>query len=150
SLPFPITFYGTTYSGYVTISSNGWMSFEPAGLGYTNSPLPTGAATVLPWWDDLWTGAGGVYMQSSGVAPHRQLTVQWNATGLGDSDPIQFQAIFNEGSGDVIFRYADVGAGQWYDAGRSATVGVDQDATTFTQYSLNEAKLSDGLELVFH
>jgi VCBS repeat-containing protein len=153
ALPFPVDYYGETYSGNVRVSPNGWISFDESAHGYTNHALPVASPVIFPWWDDLRTdnGAGhGIYTQVSGSAPNRQLVVQWNVTRHSEYvGTAVFQVVLTEGSPVVSIRYDDVHFPTGSDAGAGATVGVNKDGTTFRQFSYDSADLYDGLVLNF-
>ncbi|HET9771605.1 MAG TPA: Ig-like domain-containing protein, partial [Acidimicrobiia bacterium] len=152
ALPFPVEFYGETYSGDVEVSPNGWISFDGTNYGYTNGALPVGSPVIFAWWDDLRTdGAGhGIFTEVLGSAPNRQLVVQWNVTRHGEGiGTAVFQVVLTEGSPVVTIRYDDVHFPTSSDAGAGATVGVNKDATTYRQFSHNAADLYDGLVLSY-
>src|SRR2546430_7577696 len=73
-----------------------------------------------------------VFWTVLGTAPNRQLVVEWRDVRYYDcrNDPnatIKFQVVFQEGSGNVLFNYANAVFGgncSFADAGGSATVGV--------------------------
>ena len=151
-LPFPVEFYGQTYSEGVLVSPNGWLSFDGSDHGYTNYGLPVDSPAIFAWWDDLRTdGEGrGIFTQVSGSAPNRQFTIQWNVTRYGEEiGTASFQVVLTEGSPVVTLRYGDVHFPTSSDAGAGATIGVNGDSTNFRLFSHDTASLSDGLVLSF-
>ncbi|HYF63231.1 MAG TPA: PKD domain-containing protein [Herpetosiphonaceae bacterium] len=157
--PFPIAFYGVA-SPNLRVGNNGAILFNDAGsttIGDTNSDL-TGAAAnniIAPFWDDLGTAGApaGVYTATVGAAPNRQFVIQWEQMpifGVANS-AVSFQAVFSEGSGDILFFYNDASAGNAaYDNGASATVGIrGSGAAQALQYSFNTASLASGRAIRF-
>ena len=85
ALPFPMIFYGTSYST-CELGTNGWMRFagsSRSGTDLSNVALTPGMNLIAPQWDDLTlvTGSGelnnGIYTQVMGTAPNRVLVIQW-------------------------------------------------------------------------
>ncbi|MFH1689826.1 MAG: FlgD immunoglobulin-like domain containing protein, partial [Candidatus Eisenbacteria bacterium] len=61
ALPLPFPFYGGV-ENFVTVSSNGYLTFGSNGSVPTNGPIPDAAvpnALVAPFWDDLNPGIAG-------------------------------------------------------------------------------------------
>lgn len=160
---FPITIGGLTFDS-ISISANGVLSLDNFNT-YRNDPMPTSSAHVLiaPWWDDLAPQRGtdqNVFYEVTGAAPNRELVVEWRnvphyAIPFDVTKTISFQTIFPESSpsSDILFNYADVNFDESnqtpYNAGGSATVGVQVDPTHGVQYSYNQAVLTNGLALLF-
>jgi hypothetical protein len=136
SLPFPVSFYGRATST-LTVSSNGFARFDgmPAPeLG--NEAIPSAAEPnnfAAPLWDDLNPGAGGgVWVRTTGRAPHRTVVIGWiDVPHFGGSDPVSFQLVLSEHDDGVVFRYKDTGFGDpQFDRGASATAGIENPAGT--------------------
>src|SRR5437870_1325769 len=56
-LPFPVNFYGMSYSN-ATVSTNGTLKFTTNSTSYTNGCLPSATfagPVIFPFWDDLYT-----------------------------------------------------------------------------------------------
>jgi subtilisin family serine protease len=168
TLPFPLRLAGSADEyKYLAISDNGvavpavdedvaygvWPSFF-------NLPLPTEwfDAVLAPYWDDLVPGdTGRIFTAVRGNTPHRELVIEWRAYNTwasqfdeGDSEPntLTFQLVVFEDRPNVLFNYADVSIGDSeYDNGHSATVGVQSAPGTERQFSVDEAKLGDGMAL---
>ncbi len=170
SIPFSIPF-GLVENGFTElfVSSNGVLSFDSnfeeslglfAGL---NLPLTSDSVplAIAPFWDDLNPEAGGsVVWGIQGVAPNRQLIVEWrdvphfesNANPLlaGSAGVVTFQVVFFENSSDVLFNYLDVDfEDPAYDDGASATIGTKVAPTGITQFSNNSASVSNNLALLW-
>ena len=114
--PLPLTFNfvyeGTGYTG-VVVSSNGFLSFNPASgsnLGNSLSGTGTEKPLVAPFWDDLDgrdPSARASYL-TTGTAPNRVFTFEWlNWFRYGNSGGPSFsmQVRLLEGSNRVEFAY---------------------------------------------
>ena len=136
TLPFPVNFYGTSYTS-ANVSSNGNLQFESANSEFTNTDLPTAAGfgpTIFPFWDNLRTIAGGgngIYTSVTGSAPNRVFTVEWAVfrSENMETGTSRFQILFFEGSPDFEIVYARM-SGSF-----AGTIGVQRDATLFTQFA---------------
>ena len=144
--PFPITVYGVS-STQLRIGNNGGILFQATtgDVGFSNAALPGGAAAIYPFWDDLDSDTGEVYWQVQGVAPNRQLIVEWfNRPHFSNVGSATFQVVIREGSSEILFQYLDVDFGNAaFDNGASATIGVNAGASLARQYSFNTASLSN-------
>lgn len=130
-LPFPFTFYGTTYQ-QVTASSNGNLQFTTAETAYANFcvelPVPAdeeaeieafaGAAVpgmgdmIAPYWTDLDLRFYG-YLETElfGEEPNRIFVIEWDSIPPFDGEPedgVTFAVQLFEGSNDIVFLYQDV------------------------------------------
>ena len=86
-----------------------------------------------------------------GSAPNRTLVVEWyqrphySNVGAGT-----WEAILYEGTNVIEFHYLDTDFGNAsYNAGVTATVGLNDSASVALQYSYNQAVITDGLALRF-
>lgn len=155
ALPFDFTFYASAYNT-VTVGDNGALSFTDVQIDFGNTCLPASNQTTLiaPFWDDLDSGVAGgaVYWEVQGNAPNRQLIVQWNGVAeyyVGGA--VTFQVILYEGSNQILFQYQDVDFGNaTYSNGASATVGVQLDSTSATQYSCFSPDIADATAIGFY
>ncbi len=156
-LPFRFNFYGEEHTR-LFVGSNGVLFFEDANLGYVNKCIPgdSGANVrtfIAPYWDDLDPGhvaAGGVFYAVQGVAPNRRLVVEWYKVPRYTAGPLTFEVILYEATGEIVFQYQDVLAGDLtYGQGRDATIGIQRDATEGLQFSCNTPSLADRLALRF-
>jgi RHS repeat-associated protein len=111
---FDFLFSGEHYS-QVAICTNGWISFDAAttNVNYgSNDPHDLVAASniypfIAPLYDILVVN-GNIYYRTTGTAPGRVFTVEWNNVGWNygnRGNSISFQAIFYEESGDMQFVY---------------------------------------------
>lgn len=157
SIPFAIPFNNNA-SGYnvLYIATNGTISFTTStNPGYSNRSLPTASVSnlVAPFWDDL-TPSGtnsNIYAAVTGSAPNRHLVVEWrNLRNYNASGTVSFQAIFYENNSDIRLNYLDTDFGNAsYNAGASATVGIQTSASAATQYSFNSPKVPSQTSIVF-
>jgi hypothetical protein len=159
-LPFPLHLYNQTYQN-AAISSNGNVQpgVTPGGANsvYANSCLPTSSFSrpaVMPFWDDLYFNTAdttegymeGIFLKTSGAAPHRKFLVSWQGHRFNDAGArVLAQAIFTEGSQTVTFVYGLPG-------GASATVGIQsKQQLSYTQWSCNiSTAVSSGLKLTLN
>ena len=164
-VPLPSGWTSTVYGTPVTslrASTNGNMTVNGPGVTtFTNTALPGttfgGTPTLFPYWDDLdmdvadVTG-GGIFVNTVGTAPNRQLFVEWRAQHFSETvnGPIttNFAILLTEGSDIVRYIYNSTGINAQLNGG-SATVGIQAAATgtRFTQFSFNTPSLSAGLQL---
>src|SRR5436190_14742333 len=146
TLPFGFDLYGNEFSTVVA-SSNGNLQFAGNSNAFSNTCLPvTGFTyTVFPYWDDLNTSCTtcGIYTSVSGSAPNRVFNIEWRATYFISNSTANFEARLYEGQPsrfDLVYGHLDAG---------TATVGVQRDQTTYTQYSCNTGDPASGLQVSF-
>jgi Concanavalin A-like lectin/glucanases superfamily len=155
TLPFPITFYRTSYT-QAWVSTNGYVTFgadpgpsapDSSGLLPTTG-LPNAAA--YPFWDDLVVdGSSSVRTAVIGTAPDRQFVVEWRNVRLfyEPTKRITFEVVFFE-NGQVVFNYASLDDPD--EQGGRAVVGVEDAAgTEAVQWSALQPALSNGNAIVF-
>jgi hypothetical protein len=153
-LPFPFTFYGTTYQ-QIYVGSNGLAAFD-ASSAYSplNKQLPTANrpnAIICAAWMDLNPEWGGVI--SFGVvdsAPHRSAVITWRDVPAYASPRPSYsmQIVLQEGLSDIIVNYKEVSAAMAFGGGEIATVGVENDSGTLArQYSFKTKTLSNLMAL---
>lgn len=156
TIGFDFVFFGA-HSQAVTVGNNGGILFNTIGadLGYNNLELPnaTLGPAILPFWDDFDSETGGVYAQTLGNAPNRRLIVEWkdrvHYDGADNTDPATFEAIFREGSNQIVFAYADVDMdGTEFDGGASATIGLNQ-GNYAAEFSYDTASVAAGSTIAF-
>ncbi|MEO6590197.1 MAG: M36 family metallopeptidase [Pyrinomonadaceae bacterium] len=165
NVPLPADWSSTVYGTPVTslsASTNGLMTVNgAAATTFSNTALPAtpGGAnpTLFPNWDDLdmdvadVTG-GGIFANTVGSAPNRQLYVEWRAQHFSETTngPIStnFAILLTEGSDIVRYIYAATGTGATAN-GASATIGIQKQSTgtIFTQFSFNTASQMPGMQL---
>ncbi|WP_225410708.1 S8 family serine peptidase [Stigmatella hybrida] len=159
--PFPIPFAQGPGQSLLNISMNGVLSFSSTEIGFTNTPLPDPGHTTLvaPFWDDLYPGPtpeDNVYWGVRGVAPHRELVVEWRNVHHRDTraessaDTLNFQVVFFEDTADILFNYQDVLVNHPdLDQGASATVGLQTADRAGVQHSNNSPTLRNGTALLW-
>jgi hypothetical protein len=152
SLPFPVSFYGASYSA-AYVSSNGNLQFGTSGTyppSYTNDCLPSGtqitSAAIFPHWDDLMTDAGGVFTAVGGVSPHRVFNIEWRAGYYPNTTvTLNFEVRLYEDNSRIELVYGTVPQ-----AGASATVGIQPPVGgAALQFECNAGGLAPGLMLTF-
>ena len=159
SLPFAVTFFGTSYST-INISSNGNAHFGTASTAYSNAAIPNTSvpnALIAPFWDDLYPPSGGtIWTGVTGTAPNRTFVIEWRnvAHYSGGSNGATFEIQIDEsstGANHIWFVYQDVDLGSSsYNNGASATVGIENaSGTAGNQYSFNTASLTNSTVLHF-
>lgn len=152
-LPFQFPLYGSAYSR-AFVSSNGHINFLASSTALGNVAIPsTGVpnAALYPFWDDLLLdSAAGVYSATTTVGGVPAYVLEWrNVRKYSPStDRLNF-SVTMLANGDVTYGYGaatDTGSAK----GDSATIGVENAAGTVgTQYSFNQAVVSDGLSITF-
>lgn len=121
-LPFALRLYNQSYTN-IAISSNGNIQpgvTAPDGFPNPNGPfscsvpIDNARPLVLPFWGPLYYDSAetehgypeGVFVRTTGAAPHRSFTVSWQAEDLdGNGDARLIQAVFQEGAQTVTFLY---------------------------------------------
>nr|BFF19576.1 hypothetical protein GCM10025730_30970 [Promicromonospora thailandica] len=152
-LPFDFPLYGESYSR-AFLTSNGHINFLGSTTNYSNVAIPaTGQpnAALYPFWDDLVLDASaGVYSATTTVDGVPAYVLEWRNVRKysPDTDRLNFSVTLLA-NGDVTFGYGAL-TDSSSAKGDSATVGVENAAgTVATQYSFNQAVLSEGLSITF-
>jgi Ca2+-binding RTX toxin-like protein len=154
SLPFPFTFYDTTYTS-VTVGANGALVF-PAGQQVNDGPNDfdlVDQAMIAPWWSNWRPGTeglahGDVRMGTSGQAPNRVFVVWWhdvsNPDAVHDANPLQgtadFQVQLFEGSNRIEFHYPHSFI-TWFETPYTA-IGLDNGEVSSLPYSYYDSPVS--------
>jgi subtilisin family serine protease len=153
SLPFPVTFYGQTYTS-AFVSTNGNLNFLASSTAFSNVAIPNTAvpnAAVYALWDDLFVDASAsVRTQTVGSAPNRKFAIEWrNPRFVGTTnDRVTFEIVLWE-NGRVQFQYANL-VNTARGRGNSATIGIENHTgTDALQYSFNEEALSPNSSITF-
>src|SRR5439155_1763231 len=115
---------------------------------------------VAPFWQDLYPVSGtdnNVFWGVIGTAPNRELVIEWRNVESyecrGDSSAtVKFQAVFREGSSDVLFNYANASFGgncSDEDHGGRAEVGIQVAPTQATTWGYEEPLLGDATGILW-
>lgn len=156
-LPFPFTFYGTTYTE-VTAVTNGNLQFNNANPAYANQCLTDNGPAkgmgdlVAPYWHDLdLRQAGFLETELVGEEPNRILVIEWDDVPFFENpdDKVTFEVQLFEGSNDIVFLYEDVTT---FDGnnGSSATIGLQsEDHGIALQFGCNQPVIADATRLRF-
>ncbi|MBL9151786.1 MAG: DUF4347 domain-containing protein [Verrucomicrobiales bacterium] len=154
---FDFTFYGKTYSK-VHVGSNGFLTFDQGSADYTNEDFSAGntlddlPAIAVLWddWDPDDSDSDAIYYETVGSAGSRQLIVQWHKiVRYRGSNPGTFQLVLSEADGSIEFRYKDLTVGSGANSGESATIGLSDGGTRYTQFSYNEDSVRKNERLIF-
>jgi hypothetical protein len=146
-LPFPLHAYNQVYK-FAVVGTNGFVELgvtveDGAAAPQNDCPLPSpqfGHPALMPYWDALFfggPGAGhsfpdGVFVQTSGAAPHRTLVISWQGASRETGAPVLAQVVFSEGAQNFSFRYGAPG-------GLSATIGVQsKEQITADEWACNK------------
>jgi len=155
-LPFPFTFYGTTYTE-LQASSNGNIQFGNNNAFFGNSCLDEGPVVgmgdmIAPFWDDLdLTSFGFLEYDVVGEAPDRIFVLEWdNIPRFGEPDDrVTFAVQLFEGSQDILFLYEDVTMLEGNN-GRSATIGIQSEAQGLAlQFGCNQPVVANASRIRF-
>ena len=148
ALPFPVTFYGNSFSN-VNAAANGNLQFVSANIAGGNACLPVGGFNyaIFPYWTDLRTDqpGNGIFTTLTGVAPNRVFGIEWRATIANSFSNANFEVLFYESQArfDLVFGPLD-------DPGTAATVGIQRDTgSSYTNFECNAGGLSAGLQLTY-
>jgi glucose/arabinose dehydrogenase len=156
ALPFPIPFYGQSYTT-AWVDVNGKLSFtNPGASTGVNSPIPDVSApnaSIYPFWDDLVIRADSTVRTGVvGTAPDRKFVVEWRNVGMygSSSARVTFEAILSE-SGQITFNYADLASTKPAEVGSGATVGIENaTGTVAIQYGINQPLLVNSNAVIFN
>lgn len=153
NLGFDFKFFDTNYAGEnakVNININGALTFGSYYTAYSNVGLASGGQnnSLFPFWDDITSyqeNNSAILYSTLGTAPNRKFVVQWtNMYFYGTTIQMgTFQIILYEGSNNIQLQYRDLLGGSRA-LGDSATIGIKKDNSTYLQYSLNTASLTQG------
>jgi HYR domain len=157
TLPFPYTLYDQTFTS-AAVSSNGVLQFTGNSADFNDTCLPAApfSYSILPYWDDLCTGTdcgdshtgfitNGILTAVGGTAPDRFFDIEWRASY--SSNPAQvanfsIRLYENQLKFDIVYGQIDQG-------GASAVIGVQRDASCFTQFECHTAGVASGTRLTF-
>lgn len=147
ALPFPFTFYGTTYNAAL-VSSSGLLQFGSAATTWMNNCLPDSLLTytMLPYWDNLFPGTSGqgVYTSVTGVAPNRIFNIEWRTGYYSGGGTANFEIRLYEGTNDFEYIYGTI-----TQSSSVASIGVQRDMAYYTEASCNVAGIVAGTKLSF-
>lgn len=155
-LPFPFTFYGTTYTE-LRASSNGNVQFGNGNTFFGNECMNEGPVVgmgdmIAPFWDDLdLTSYGYLEYDVVGEAPDRIYVLEWDdIPRFGDSeDRVTFALQLFEGSQDILFLYEDVTLLEGNNGG-SATIGIQSEAQGLAlQFGCNQPVVANASRIRF-
>ena len=164
--PFPLRFAGGSFTT-LFVDERGAAHFDGGGfqsdLTPYSEPLPSPyhSTLIAPFWDrirPLTAGVGEVVWEVTGTAPNRELVVEWRNLERSDvfcelfGGYVTFQAVFFEGSSDILFNYRDTTFGgdcPDLDGGATATVGIQVSPDVATMFSFHTAALADGTSLLW-
>ncbi|MEM9733083.1 MAG: tandem-95 repeat protein [Pseudomonadota bacterium] len=155
-LGFNFKFYGETYDR-IFISANGYMSFENTTAaidGETLDGTALGGRTVLaPYWDDLNTTAGSVFVETRFNARGQQeFIVQWHdvTNKQGGAERGTFQAILTAETGEIRYNYLDVDFANAGSDGGTATIGLQSGSGVADEHAHNTpSSVVSGSSLTF-
>jgi extracellular elastinolytic metalloproteinase len=135
-LPFPVTFYGQTYTR-AHVCTNGFTEFAgPATTSCpaTNVAIPTAArpnGEIASFWDDVVVDAqASIRADTRGTAPNRRFVIEYrNVRFFTDATRrVDFNIVLNEG-GEILTQYRNI-ADDGRERGNSATIGIESHTGT--------------------
>ncbi len=140
---FPYVFMGNSYT-QVSVSPDGFLKFgSPAAAAQFSNDLvsTTNVPKIVPYWDDLATGLDGyVRYKTIGLAPNRQLVIEWFVTvprNISGAATAKFQAVLNEGTRVIQF----ISGGIPVTTG-SYSIGMTSSATQFASVTVSSGTVS--------
>ncbi|VAW43391.1 hypothetical protein MNBD_CHLOROFLEXI01-5336 [hydrothermal vent metagenome] len=155
-LPFPFTFYGTTYTE-LQASSNGYVQFGGGNPFFGNGCMnenPAGGMgdMIAPFWDDLdLTAFGFLEYEVVGETPNRIYVLEWDdIPRFGNPDDrVTFAMQLFEASQDILFLYEDVTMLEGNN-GSGATIGIQSEAQGLAlQFGCNQPVVADASRIRF-
>ena len=163
ALPFAFQYHGVNFEN-MTISSNGWTSFEPCYLDYFwnyTIPMFMGPKALLaPFWDDLEVvGENWIRVYTWHDEANGRFVIEWSRVlnGYDETTEETFEIILytqnakstESGDGVIDFQYLeidDVDATKNY-----ATVGIESpEKNDGIQYAFNHGLASGAAPLANH
>ncbi len=156
ALPFPFTFYGTTYTSLFA-SVNGNVQFGSGNELYANSCLVDGSTKemgemIAPYWDDLDLRATGFLETAvSGTEPNRIFVIEWDDVPRfgNDEDRVTFEIQLFEANNDIVFLYEDVTTFEGNN-GSSATIGLQSAGNNIAlQLGCNQPVVANASQIQF-
>jgi hypothetical protein len=136
SIPIGFTFnYGGTNYTTVNAGANGLVTFGAAlpTSGYpdtwTNNltSFSLSRPVLAPLWDDLYTDPGTVSYITTGTAPNRTFTIEYNSiywTGAANNPVMSFQVVLHETSNVIDFIYRSESDAYGDDGTHGASIGI--------------------------
>ena len=164
--PFPVEFPGEDVGfDRLVVSSNGNViprridEFSAIYPYSDNTSFPTllYQRLVAPYWDDLTAfDMGNLSWGVLGTEPDRELVVEWKDVKhySHNLDGISFQAVFFEGSTDILFNYQDVefdntSVSLDLSNGASASVGIQISQRVSRQFSVDSPQIESNSSMLF-
>jgi len=151
TVPLPAGWNSSIYGVPVTslsASTNGMVTANgAASTAFTNTTLRAAVGgtnpTLFPAWDDYDmdpgdTTGGGIYVNTVGSAPNRELYIEWRATHFAEVPTTisnNFAVKLTEGSNTVQYIHVLTGVAPNID-GASATVGIQRSAGAGSPFTL--------------
>ena len=165
-LPFPFTYYGTTYPK-ATLCSNGWLAMgSQYNQEYRNWTIPGAGgpqAMIAVLWDDLYLQNGTSKILTKADTANHRFIVEWsrlkNVVGAATEtveiilyDPAYYPT--ETGDGEILFQYNTVSFPDNTDG--YATVGIENEMqddgvliTFFNRYAPGAAQVQAGTAIRF-
>ncbi|MCF6169547.1 MAG: cohesin domain-containing protein [Bacteroidales bacterium] len=132
NIGFSFEYAGTNYT-QLRISTSGWVSMDLSGDDLTSGEndrlffAADPANALAPWWDKLLAdGSSGISYLTSGTAPNRVFTVEWNNVLTYNSvstSRISFQLKLHETTNAIEFCYGTAAAGT-HNTNEGASIGI--------------------------
>ncbi|MEO0105120.1 MAG: M20/M25/M40 family metallo-hydrolase [candidate division WOR-3 bacterium] len=138
NLPFPFRYYGTLYTGQLSVCGNGWITpVYTTSTVYTNQPLPDPTSTnpsamICVNWDDLYPPTGNGIWFYYDTLNHRMI-LEWDSVHYYNPRASwdKFQIIIYDttvrtytGDNEIVFQYLT--ANNYI----SNTVGIEDQTNT--------------------
>ncbi|MBB5867529.1 hypothetical protein F4553_000908 [Allocatelliglobosispora scoriae] len=154
TLPFPVTYYGQSYSS-VWVSTNGFASFTNPGGAHADdrTAVPNAAgpnAALYAFWDDLVVdGSASVRTTTLGSAPNRKFVIEWRNVYIygNTSRRVTFEVLIGE-NGTVTFNYT--GLDNTAERGATTVAGIEDHTGAVGQtYSSFQPSLVDNRAITY-
>ncbi len=144
SLPFAVSLYDQTFTS-ASVGSNGILAFGTNNNSFSGMCLPVTGATyqAMPFFRDQRTDTVsgctgcGIFTTTTGTAPNRIFSIEYRTTYFGEASAtptLDYEVnLYESGSPAFDFTYGLVNSTT--NTGRITSIGVQQNATVFTQYA---------------
>ncbi|MEI7729440.1 MAG: Ig-like domain-containing protein [Verrucomicrobiota bacterium] len=147
ALPFPVTFYGNTYTS-IWVSANGLIGFGVANTSTYLGCLPSASANgvLAAFCTDLRTDqtGQGIFSSTTGTGSNRVYNLEWRAGTFSGNLAVNFTIRLYEGRPRMEIVYGTNAA-----TSTAGTVGIQESMSSYLAYTCSAGVVSNGLSVAF-